>query len=162
ALAEGRMPVRVGSPSTFVPVVTVDFVARVMAELANDPAANGLELTLLDPATPTLDGLIDRAATLLGVRAPRLPLPLGLVRLLPEAITRTPREALEFLDDARYPLEATDAWLAAHGLVHPEFETSYERWVRALVARSSPASTRRPSPRFSRGAPWPWPPHRRP
>lgn len=134
ALADGKMPVRVGSKSTFVPLVTVDFVARVLAELALDAEAAGLELTLLDERSPVLDVLIDRAAAIAGVSAPKLRLPVGLVRCLPQSITRTPREALEFLDDATYPLETTNAWLKEKGLAHPDFDTSFERWVRALLA----------------------------
>lgn len=135
ALARGELPVRVGSRATFVPVVTVDFVARVLAELADDPGAEGLELTLLDERTPRLDALIDRAASILGVRAPRIRVPVGLVRLLPEALTKTSREALVFLDEATYPVDETNTWLRSRGLSHPDFDRSFERWVHALVAR---------------------------
>jgi len=141
ALAEGRMPARVGSPETWVPVVTVDFVADVLAAIARDPESRGLELTLLDPSTPLLDGLIDRTARILGKRPPRFRLPLGLVRRLPECVTQTPRETLAFLDSARYPLEATEAFLARHGLAHPDFEASFERWVRAIVGTQRVAAS---------------------
>lgn len=140
ALASGRMPARVGGPNTWVPVVAVDFVATVLAEIAVDEAARGLELTLLDPRTPLLDELVDRAARRLGVRAPRLRLPLGLVRALPEVLTRTPRETLAFLDDARYPLEETEAWLASRGLAHPDFDTTFERWVSELTTNHRPSA----------------------
>jgi dihydroflavonol-4-reductase len=144
ALADGKMPARVGGKSTYVPLVTVDFVARVLAELARDDASDGLELTLFDERTPVLDRLIDRAAAIAGVSAPRLRLPIGLVRCLPESITRTSREALEFLDDARYPLDETNAWLAKKGLAHPDFDASFERWVKALLQahRGAEASAR--------------------
>ncbi len=138
ALAQGRLPARVGGKSVFVPIVAVDLVAEVLDRIATDDEALGLELTLFDPASPTLDGLLERAARVLGVRAPSLRLPIGLVRLLPESISKTSREALEFLDDARYPHEATDAFLARHGIAHPELEATYEKWVRFLAASVRP------------------------
>lgn len=144
-LANGRMPARVGSRRTFVPLVTVDFVATVLAEVAEDPAAVGLELPLFDERTPRLDALVDRVAAIAGVRPPWLRLPVGLVRALPERWTGTSREALEFLDDASYPMEATRTFLASRGLEHPDFDAGFERWIRYLIgaAATSAATERR-------------------
>lgn len=136
ALSRGALPVRAFGPRAFVPLVAVDFVAEVLAELADDPSMCGRELTLLDPRSPSLDAMVDEAARTLGVTAPRLRLPTWLVRALPERLTRTPREALSFIDDARYPLDDTEAWLSARGLVHPPFEEAFPRWVRYAAAHA--------------------------
>ena len=92
-----------------------------------------MELTLLDPATPLLDALLDRAAARLSVSSPWIRLPTWLVRALPESITRTSREALEFLDDARYPDDETAAFLERVGLRRPDIGLAFDRWVDHLV-----------------------------
>jgi dihydroflavonol-4-reductase len=144
ALAHGSLPVRGFDRGTFVPLISVDFVARFLAEVAGRDDTLGGSYPLLDPATPLLDALIDRAAQRLGVAAPRLRLPTWFVRSLPERITRTSREALAFLDDATYPAAETDALLARMKLVRPDIGSAFDRWVDYLASRTirSPAPAR--------------------
>jgi nucleoside-diphosphate-sugar epimerase len=138
ALARGHMPGRVGGPRTFLPLVTVDLVARALAEMAEVAALANRELSLLDPNTPELDVLVDRACRSLGLRAPRHRVPLWLLRTLPEWFTRAPRESLSFFDDARYVSSDTDAWLASRGLAHAEIGPAFDRWLDALVRKHVP------------------------
>jgi dihydroflavonol-4-reductase len=132
-LAKGELHARVGGPRTFVPLVPVDFVASFLSGVANREDTRNTEFTLLDPSTPELDALIDRAATRLGVRAPRIRVPTWLVRALPERITRTSSEALGFLDDVRYPADNTDQTIERLGLTRPSIETTFDRWVDFLA-----------------------------
>lgn len=143
ALAEGRLPARAFGPRTFVPVVTADLLARFLVGVASREDTIGREYTLLDPETPLLDALVDRAAATLGVRAPTLRVPTWIVRALPERLTRTSREALGFLDEARYPVDATTAMLEALGLAHPDVGEAFDRWVRYLVSHHARAAAPR-------------------
>ncbi|WP_437592508.1 hypothetical protein [Sorangium sp. So ce1000] len=61
-------------------------------------------------------------------------LPLGLVRLLPEALTGVTRESLSFLAEDAYDTSAADAHARAVGLVMPPIHTSVERWCDHLGA----------------------------
>ena len=138
ALARGHLPRRVGGPRTFMPLVTVDLVARALAEVADDTSFANRELCLLDPNTPVLDALVDRACRLLRAPAPRTRMPLWLLRTLPEWLTRAPRESLSFFDDARYVTSDTDAWLASRGLAHADIGPAFDRWFDALVSKHAP------------------------
>lgn len=133
ALSRGELPVRAFGARTFVPLIPVDFVATFLASVAEHEGARDKELPLLDPDTPLLDELVDRAAARLAVRAPSLRVPTWFVRMLPERITKTSREALGFLDDARYPAEETEAVLRALGLERPDIRAAFDRWVDYLV-----------------------------
>ncbi|WBB61760.1 alpha/beta fold hydrolase [Streptomyces sp. WMMC500] len=130
----GRLPALAGTRDTFVPVVTVDHLARFMAAV---PAHDREPLHahwVLDPATPELPELIALLARHLGVRAPRAALPVGLVRRLPRALTRTEPETLTFLSDDRYDTASADALAEAAGLSHPPVADALCRWADRLVA----------------------------
>ncbi|MFV2179001.1 SDR family oxidoreductase [Actinomadura sp. LOL_016] len=72
---------------TFVPVVTVDHLARFMAAVPEHDGGCVRAHWVLDGATPELPELIGLLARHLGVRAPRAVVPVGLVRRLPRALT---------------------------------------------------------------------------
>ncbi|WP_342375051.1 SDR family oxidoreductase [Myxococcus stipitatus] len=124
----GDMPVLLGTPETFVPVVAVDTVARFLAGVVELPETQGQEYTLLDPATPPLHELLRWAAKRSGRSAPRIALPVSWVRWLPERLLGTATETLDFLDTARYPVESTLAVARRMGLELPAVSTVLERW----------------------------------
>ena len=140
ALSRGRLPARAFSCHTFVPLISVDFVARFVADVAERDDTLGGSYPLLDPDTPLLDALIDRAAQRLGVAAPRVRLPTWFVRTLPESVTRTSREALAFLDDATYPAADTESLLERMGLVRPDIVVAFDRWVDHLATHARQAA----------------------
>lgn len=133
-LFEGRMPALVGSERTFVPVVTVDYLADYLATVPDDAACVGRDLVVFDPASPALPALVRALAGVLGVEAPRWTLPLGLVRALPPRWTGLHPESAGFLVEDRYDTRAGDAHAVAAGLVHPELGASLARWCAFLVA----------------------------
>ena len=83
----GRLPALPGTRRTFVPVVTVDHLARFLAAVPAHDHEPYRAHWLLDDATPELPDLVALLARHLGVRAPRLLLPVALVRRLPRALT---------------------------------------------------------------------------
>ncbi|AGC46859.1 hypothetical protein MYSTI_05582 [Myxococcus stipitatus DSM 14675] len=146
----GDMPILLGTPETFVPVVAVDTVARFLAGVVALPETQDQEYTLLDPATPPLHELLRWAAKRSGRRAPRITLPVSWVRWLPERLLGTATESLDFLDTARYPVEPTLAVARRMGLELPPVSMVLERWFDFLrdtgfspdVARAQAAASR--------------------
>lgn len=133
-LARGRLPALVGTERTFVPLVTIDYLARFLASVPERAETEGQDLCVLDQSTPRLLELVGRIAAHLHVRAPRFVLPLALVRALPQMITGVPRESLSFLSEDAYDTTTADAHARAVGLAHPPIEASVQRWCEYLVA----------------------------
>ncbi|MFI0352918.1 alpha/beta fold hydrolase [Actinomadura sp. 9N407] len=129
-LWNGRLPALAGTRRTFIPVVTVDHLARFLAAVPEHDQEPYRAHWVLDDATPDLPDLIALLAQHLGVRAPRLVVPTGLVRRLPRALTKLDPETLPFLSDDRYDTSSADAL----GLSHPPVQDALRRWADRLVA----------------------------
>jgi nucleoside-diphosphate-sugar epimerase/pimeloyl-ACP methyl ester carboxylesterase len=130
----GRLPALPGTARTFVPVVTVDHLAKFMAAIPeHDPQPGGLHW-VLDVHTPDLPHLIRLLADHLGVRAPKTHVPVGLVGRLPTALTRANRETLAFLTEERYNTTSAEQVAARAGLRQPSVEAALRRWADRLVA----------------------------
>lgn len=133
-LWSGRLPALAGSRRTFVPVVAIDHLARFAAAAPTHDEGPVRRHVVLDPATPELPDLIDLLARHLQVRAPRLVLPVGLIRRLPRALTGVEPETLSFLSEDRYDTSSADRLAAAAGLRHPPVDELLRRWASRLVA----------------------------
>ncbi|MGI5224377.1 SDR family oxidoreductase [Actinoallomurus sp. CA-142502] len=130
----GRLPALAGTARTFVPVVTVDHLARFMAAVPeHDPEPGGAHW-VLDEDTPYLRDLVRLLADHLGVRAPRLMVPVGLVRRLPSRLTGVEPETLTFLSEDRYDTRSARRVAEAAGLRLPPIEPALRRWADRLVA----------------------------
>ncbi|MBB2914224.1 nucleoside-diphosphate-sugar epimerase/pimeloyl-ACP methyl ester carboxylesterase [Streptosporangium becharense] len=130
----GRLPVLAGTRRTFVPVVTVDHLARFLAAVPEHDHEPYRAHWVLDDATPHLPDLVTLLARHLGVRAPRAVVPVGLVRRLPRALTGVDPETLTFLSEDRYDTSSADALADAAGLSHPPVDDALRRWADRLVA----------------------------
>ncbi|MCF6328070.1 MAG: SDR family oxidoreductase, partial [Devosiaceae bacterium] len=62
----GKLPALVGGPDIFVPLVSVDFVARFMAQITQFPQSASQSYWLLDQATPNLPQLVKSIANHMG------------------------------------------------------------------------------------------------
>ncbi|MET9247426.1 alpha/beta fold hydrolase [Nonomuraea sp. NPDC003709] len=143
---QGSMAALPGDATTFVPVVTVDHLARFMTLLPLDEAAERSAYWVLDDDTPALPDLLARVAEHYQVRAPRTRIPVSLLKRLPRALTKADPETLTFLSDDRYPTGPADAFAARHGLAMPDVTTSVLRWADHLAAHrfgAVPAGRRR-------------------
>ncbi|MGV9306109.1 alpha/beta fold hydrolase [Nonomuraea sp. NPDC003727] len=140
-LWNGRLPVLPGGPDVFLPVVTIDYFARFLAEIPTREA--GVDYWVLDEATPLLPDLVRTIADHAGVRAPRRTVPAGLVRRLPRRLTGADPETLSFLSADRYPTASARAFAAAAGLEMPPVADALRRWADDLVAA-----------RFGAAMPW--------
>lgn len=133
-LWNGTLPALPGGRDTFVPIVTVDYLASFMALIPSAPETEGKSYWPLDDSTPALPELLTRLAAHLGVRAPRLRIPVRLLRTLPQWITKAHPETLSFLSSERYPTAPATLFAERHGLHHPNVMASLERWADYLVA----------------------------
>ncbi|MGW5682089.1 alpha/beta fold hydrolase [Nonomuraea sp. NPDC003754] len=138
-LWNGRLPVLPGGPDVFLPVVTIDYFARFLAEIPTREA--GEDYWVLDEATPLLPDLVRTIADHAGVRAPRRTVPAGLVRRLPRRLTGADPETLSFLSADRYPTASARAFAAAAGLEMPPVADALRRWADDLVAARFGAAT---------------------
>nr|WP_319018908.1 SDR family oxidoreductase [Microbispora sitophila] len=145
-LWQGRLAAVPGNARTFVPVVAVDYLARFMALLPLDETAERASYWLLDDDTPALPGLIALVAEHYRVRAPRVRVPVALVKRLPRRLTKADPETLTFLSADRYPTGSARAFAARHGLTMPDTATTIRRWADHLAASrfgDAPADGRR-------------------
>ncbi|MFE6054439.1 SDR family oxidoreductase [Kitasatospora sp. NPDC056446] len=133
-LHRGRLPLLPGTRNTFLPVVTVDHLARFLAAVPEHDRAPVQTHTVLDPTTPRLPDLIALLAGHLGVRPPRGLIPVALVRRLPRALTGAAPETLTFLSEDRYDTASADRLGSAAALSHPPLTPAVTRWAARLVA----------------------------
>lgn len=120
--------------STFVPVLTVDYMTSFMAAAAIDPDAAGQAYWILDDRTPPLTELLVHAGRHLGAQVPKLRIPVGVIKRLPQWVTGADPETLGFLSSDRYPTGPAVALAARHGVTMPDVRTSLERWVDYMAA----------------------------
>jgi len=143
-LIAGRLRAIPGGAQTFVPVVTVDHLARFMALLPRLEETAGASYWILDDNTPVLPDLLRVIGAHHQVKVPRLRIPVGLVRALPVALTHADPETLSFLSTDRYPTGPANDIASANGLSQPDVVTSLQRWSDYL-AHSDATSARTPA-----------------
>lgn len=133
-LWNGKLAAIPGDGSTFLPVVTVDYLAAFIALVPIAEETLGQSYWVLDDATPPLGGLLTLLGDHLGVRVPGLRIPVGLVRRLPSWLTRADPETLSFLSSDRYPTGPALELARGHGLDFPDVRVALTRWADHLVA----------------------------
>ncbi|MFE7550812.1 alpha/beta fold hydrolase [Streptomyces gardneri] len=131
-LWRGRLPALPGSRDTFLPITTIDYFARFLAEVPSAPA--GEHYWVLDDSTPLLPDLIRTIAEHTGAPAPRRTVPAGLLRRLPPKLTGADPETLSFLSNDRYPTASARAFAASAGLEMPPAADALRDWADDLVA----------------------------
>jgi len=136
-LLAGRLSAIPGGPRTFVPVVTVDHLARFMALLPALEETAGESYWILDDDTPALPDLLRVIGAHHQVKVPRARIPVRLVKALPVALTRADPEILSFLSTDRYHTGPANDLARAQGLNKPDVVSSLLRWSDYLVGRDA-------------------------
>jgi nucleoside-diphosphate-sugar epimerase len=134
ALGEGKMPFVPGGRADWMPLVTVDFVARFLAGApahAEDPVFEAH--TLLDDATPAFGDVLRLVAPRLGVRAPRFHVPAVVARAFVRLRDGHMAEGLRFIGPERYDTASMKRLAARMGLAVPSIAGAIERNVDFLV-----------------------------
>ena len=130
----GKLPALPGNGDTFVPVVTVDHLARFMALVPTVPEAAGRSYWVLDDGTPALPDLLAEVGRHYQVAVPRLRVPVGVIKRLPSRLSKADPETLSFMSSERYPTAEADALAAGHGLGQADTQTALLRWADHLAA----------------------------
>ena len=130
----GNLPALPGNDKTFVPVVTVDHLARFMALVPTVAEAAGRSYWVLDDNTPALPDLLAEVGRHYQVAVPRLRVPVGLVKRLPSRLSKADSETLSFMSSDRYPTVEAEALSAEHGLRQADTRTALLRWADHLAA----------------------------
>ncbi|GAA4087042.1 alpha/beta fold hydrolase [Nocardioides kongjuensis] len=138
---DGALTALPGNDSTFLPVLTVDYLAAFMVAAATDPAAAGQAYWVLDDDTPPLADLLTHVGRHLGAKVPRLRIPVGAVKRLPRWLTKADPETLGFLSADRYPTRSALELAERHGIEMPDVMVSLERWADHLAAHRFGAAT---------------------
>lgn len=133
-LYQGQAVALPGGDDIFLPVVTVDYLAKFMEAAAVDPAAVSQAYWVLDDDTPPLARLLGHVGHHLGAKVPRLRVPVSIIKRLPRRITQVDPETVTFMSSERYPTASATAFAAKHGIVMPDVRLSLERWVDYLAA----------------------------
>lgn len=131
---DGTVSALPGNETTFLPVVTVDYLAAFMAAAAVDPTAAGKAYWILDDATPPLADLLTHVGRHLGAKVPRLRMPVAVIKRLPQRITKADPETLTFMSADRYPTQSAVEFADNHGILMPDVLVSLERWADYLAA----------------------------
>jgi nucleoside-diphosphate-sugar epimerase/pimeloyl-ACP methyl ester carboxylesterase len=133
-LFAGAIPTLAGSPRTFVPVVSVDYLADFLASVPARTESEGQDLVVFHPDSPPLGGLVKKIGAHLGVTAPDRFAPLSLVRRLPRALSGIHPESVDFLSEDRYDTASAETHARAVGLAHPNLDRALAVWCDWLVS----------------------------
>ncbi len=132
----GKLPALVGGADIFIPLVSVDFVAKFMARITQFPQSASQSYWLLDQSTPNLPELVKSIANHLGVSFPTKSIPKAVVARLPKAITGTDPEALSFLTNLRYDTKNAENLALKMDISLPDFNSSLKNWIDFLVSKN--------------------------
>jgi dihydroflavonol-4-reductase len=130
----GKLAALPGGSDIWVPVVAVDYLARMLALMPTLPETAGRDYWLLHDDTPLLHDLIRLVARHWDVRVPRIRLPVSVIRRLPAALTRANSETLGFLTADRYPTLGAVELAMKSNVQSPRAEETILRWADALAA----------------------------
>ena len=142
ALQKGRLTAIPGKRGDWLPLIPVDYLARFLAGVLEQPDANGQEYWVLDDATPALPELVRWLADAVGVAAPRLQIPLGLMKFILNAGLGKrwdmAAESLNFIDSARYDTGPALALARSMGLQMPPARSYVQGTVRYWASSTNP------------------------
>lgn len=130
----GQLPVLLGNEEILLPLVTITYVAQFMAGILEQAESLGQEYCLLDQKTPKFHALLRLSAEVMGVKAPKIKLPLGIAKRLPKIFLGERKEALPFLTSESYDTNASDALAQKMGLTQPPIQDALRLWLAYLVA----------------------------
>ncbi len=133
-LVAGKLPAIPGNSRTFVPVVTVDYLARFLTLLPVQEKTRGGSYWILDDETPVLPELLQLIGRHHKVWVPKLHIPVGIVKRLPRSITGADPETRSFLSPERYPTGPAQRLAEQHGLAQPDITVALTRWSDYLVS----------------------------
>lgn len=133
-LAQGRFKAVPGSVRHWLPLVSVDYLVKMMICVAFDPFMANRQALALYERTPSLQGMLQQIAKTLDVKAPRRHVPIGLLRSLltiPGLATRfaISAESLNFIQVQRFDMSMSSQLERKYQLTHPNMTHAIENTV---------------------------------
>ena len=137
-LAQGRFKAVPGSTRHWLPLVSVDYLVRMMTCVAFDPAMANREVLALYEHTPNLQGMLEQLSQTLEVKAPRHHVPIGLLKWLlaiPGLAARfaISPESLNFIQTQRFDMSNSQQLERKYQLAHPDMARTIERTARYVM-----------------------------
>ncbi|WP_207878024.1 SDR family oxidoreductase [Pseudomonas sp. 32_A] len=134
-LALGRFMAIPGSARHWLPLVSVDYLVKMMTCVAFDPSMANRQVLALYENTPNLQGMLGQLAKTLDIKAPRHHVPIGLLRWLlaiPGLATRLSisAESLNFIQTQRFDMSDSQQLERKYQLAHPDMVRTLEKTVR--------------------------------
>jgi len=134
-LALGRFKAVPGSARHWLPLVSVDYLVKMMTCVAFDPSMANRQVLALYENTPNLQGMLGQLAKTLDIKAPRHHVPIGLLRWLlaiPGLATRLSisAESLNFIQTQRFDMSDSQQLERKYQLAHPDMARTLEKTVR--------------------------------
>ncbi|MFJ2524256.1 SDR family oxidoreductase [Pseudomonas capeferrum] len=134
-LAQGQFKAVPGSVRHWLPLVSVDYLVKMMICVAFDPFMANRQVLALYERTPSLQGMLLQIAKTLDVKAPRRHVPIGLLRSLltiPGLATRfaISAESLNFIQVQRFDMGMSRQLERKYQLTHPNMTRAIENTVR--------------------------------
>lgn len=134
-LALGRFKAVPGSARHWLPLVSVDYLVKMMTCVAFDPSMANRQVLALYEHTPNLQGMLEQLAQTLNIKAPRRHVPIGLLKWLltiPGLATRLSisAESLNFVQTQRFDMSDSQQLELKYQLAHPDMARTLEKTVR--------------------------------
>lgn len=134
-LALGRFKAIPGSARHWLPLVSVDYLVKMMICVAFDPSMANRQVLALYENTPNLQGMLGQLAKTLDIKAPRHHVPIGLLKWLlaiPGLATRLSisAESLNFIQTQRFDMSDSQQLERKYQLAHPDMARTLEKTVR--------------------------------
>lgn len=141
-LAQGRFKAIPGSRRHWLPLVSVDYLVDMMIAVAVDHTMVNREVLALYEHTPNLQGMLERIAKILGVKAPQHYVPITLLKwllALPGVAARLTlsAESLNFIQTQRFDMTISRQLESKYQLSHPDMSQALERTVRYVKSHLS-------------------------
>ena len=149
-MAAGRFKAIPGSARHWLPLVSVDYLVKMICCVAFDHSMANRQVLALYPHTPNLQGLLEQIATTLAVSAPRRHVPIPLLKCilaipgLAARLSISP-ESLNFIQTQRFDMRISEQLERRYQFTHPDMEQALEKtvhYVKGYLANNSASSAR--------------------
>ncbi|BDM23333.1 MULTISPECIES: SDR family oxidoreductase [Pseudomonas] len=134
-LAQGRFKAVPGSARHWLPLVSVDYLVRMITCVAFDPTMANRQVLALYEDTPNLQGMLEQMARTLQVKAPRRHVSIALLRwflMIPGLASRLAisAESLDFIQTQRFDMTDSKQLERKYQFSHPDMVRTLEMTVR--------------------------------
>ncbi|MCP5162180.1 MAG: SDR family oxidoreductase [Hahellaceae bacterium] len=143
-LIQGKLSAIPGNASHQLPLVSIDSVCKVVAEVVRQPLPSGTDLLVAHPDSLSLADNIRVLGAAMQVPAPTRFAPLFLLKLLLripglEKLFRTSRESLAFIRAEKPDYREFQAFVASRNIALPELKSNLAQMAR-YIADQQPAN----------------------